>query len=83
MTHYVHVPLRMRDEVLQIPVKDLPEDSRRMIRILQDEKVGLDVWLEMAVSIRIKKRFYCIALLIYYFRLVIIIVEEVHHLLIF
>ena len=83
MTHYVHVPLRMRDEVLQIPVKDLPEDSRRMIRILQDEKVGLDVWLEMAVSFskKIKKLYIFIDFII--FRLDIIIVEEVHHLLIF
>lgn len=47
MTHYVHIPLRLSDQVLRVEAIELPS-CERLIQILENEEAPLDVWLQAA-----------------------------------
>jgi len=47
MTHYVHVPLRLSDQMLRIDINELPP-CEQLIQILENEEAPLDVWLQAA-----------------------------------
>ena len=50
MTHYVHVPLRLSDQMLRIDINELPP-CEQLIQILENEEAPLDVWLQAAVGL--------------------------------
>ena len=44
----LYVPVQSRDEVVAVPVTDLPEDPTEILDVLHAELPPLGVWLEFA-----------------------------------